>query len=144
MTTQYDGFHPDSYSSLTNARGHHPAADPGQETQPRSHQRDHDSNHVQAVIDRNNRLRQGPVIAHHQLVPTARHEKYDNDQRHLPPHQDRTNPHRAEPVVADHEVGTTAHQDEHRGVKIGSTLFGWLTATTIVGLLTALLAALMW
>lgn len=148
MTTQYDGFHPDSYSSLTNPRGHHQAVDPGQQAHPRLHpggtHRDHDSSYVQAVIDRNNRLRQGPAVDDHESESTAPQEEYANDPRHLPSHEHPDDRHRPEPVSADHEGETIALQDEQGRALIGSSLFGWLTATSIVGLLTALLAAIMW
>ncbi|NYJ74935.1 hypothetical protein [Allobranchiibius huperziae] len=46
------------------------------------------------------------------------------------------------PRNIDHESITTAQKEEHGGIKIGSAFFGWLTATGMAVLLTALLAAI--
>ena len=48
--------------------------------------------------------------------------------------------HQAEDI--DHTSVTAAQKQEHGGIKIGSAFFGWLTATGMAVLLTALLAAI--
>ncbi|XAS75393.1 hypothetical protein V3G39_12045 [Dermatophilaceae bacterium Sec6.4] len=46
-----------------------------------------------------------------------------------------------ERVLVDPEAVTQVQKDRHGGVKVGSAFFGWLTATGMAVLLTALLAA---
>lgn len=48
----------------------------------------------------------------------------------------------AEPVVVDPEAVATAQKGEHGGLKIGSALFGWLTATGMAILLAAVVTAI--
>jgi len=47
----------------------------------------------------------------------------------------------AEPFPRDREQAVAREQEQYGGVKIGSAFFGWLTATGMAVLLTALLAA---
>ncbi|MDQ2849834.1 MAG: hypothetical protein M3Y49_03715 [Actinomycetota bacterium] len=72
----------------------------------------------------------------------------ENDSRHVQPvvrrndHDDRGDRRREEPAMVDPQVVTTAQEEEHGGIKIGSAFFGWLTATGMAVLLTALAAAI--
>lgn len=72
------------------------------------------------------------------------HEQ-DNDSRHVQSvtdRDDRGERGRSEPALMDPEAVITAQKNEHGGIKIGSAFFGWLTATGMAVLLTALVAAI--
>ncbi len=89
-------------------------------------------------------------------VRDTRHERTEND-RHdrqertvddrggregvLGRDADRGDVDRRERAVVDHESVTRAQKERYGGVKVGSAFFGWLTATGMAVLLTALLAA---
>lgn len=64
----------------------------------------------------------------------------DHDARHVRSLSDRHDHEDTHDI--DHKSVTAAQKDEHGGIKIGSAFFGWLTATGMAVLLTALLAAI--
>ena len=86
----------------------------------------------------------------HSLDPTEQprqdeHDQYDS--RHIKSLHDRHDRDRndSDRQDRDRQVGgsvTEAEKEEHGGVKIGSAFFGWLTATGMAVLLTALVAAI--
>ncbi len=87
---------------------------------PRPNEHDeHDSRHVQHIVDRN---------------AQSTNDRNDRD--------DRDDRGRGGPAVVDPESVSSAQEEEHGGIKIGSAFFGWLTATGMAVLLTALVAAI--
>ena len=66
----------------------------------------------------------------------------DHDSRHVRSIGDRHNQRDREPQNIDHRSVTAAQKEQYGGIKIGSAFFGWLTATGMAVLLTALLAAI--
>ncbi len=92
----------------------------------------HDSGRVQQVVDRNAEAR------------NHRDDRVSNgqDDRLGEERDAQRDDHRgSERAVVDHESVTEAQKERHGGVKVGSAFFGWLTATGMAVLLTALLAA---